>query len=198
MSPNMHSYTTLAVLALAVSTASPALSAPVLESEQQARADIDVPLPSGLGSDIKSVLKSIGTNAAFGAIPVAIEHFLGGNSNSTRRALSDEEKRDPGVASLVGDLLENFKSVDGIAKVIGNGILSGVASGAGAFGAGELLNNTRREPSPFSFSDLGGLATTLESVLSALARRGSVQRRDDVSDLINALRLVGRQLDELD
>ena len=86
-------------------------------------------------------MKSIGTNAAFGAIPVAIEHFLGGNS--TRRALSDEEKRDPGVASLVGDLLDNFKSVDGIAKVLGNGILSGVASGAGAAGAGELLNNTR-------------------------------------------------------
>ena len=114
------------------------------ESEHQARTDIDGRagiIPSGLGSDVGSLLKSIGTNAACGAIPVAIEHFLGGNS--TRRALSDEEKRDPGIASLVGDLLDNFKTGDGIAKVLGNGILGGVASGAGAAGAGELLNNTR-------------------------------------------------------
>ena len=64
------------------------------ESKHLARADIDERagiIPSGLGSDIGSLVKSIGTNAAFGAVPVAIEHFLGGNS--TRRALSDNEKR---------------------------------------------------------------------------------------------------------
>ena len=113
------------------------------ESEQQARTDIDeraIAIP-GLGSDITSLLKSIGTNAAFGAIPVALEHFLGGNS--TRRASFDDEKRDPGIGSLIGDALESFKTDDGIVKVLGDGILSGVASGAAALGVGDLLNNTR-------------------------------------------------------
>ena len=86
-------------------------------------------------------MKSVGINAAFGAIPVALEHFLDGNS--TRRALSDDEKREPGIGSLIGDLLKGFKTDDGIGKVIGKGILGGVASGGAALGVGELLNNTR-------------------------------------------------------
>ena len=114
------------------------------ESEPLARTDIDERvsiLSSGLGKDIGGLLKSVGINAAFGAIPVALEHFLDGNS--TRRALSDDEKRDPGVASLFGDLLKSFKTDDGILKVLGKGALGGVASGGAALGAGELLNNTR-------------------------------------------------------
>ncbi|KAI9446847.1 hypothetical protein H4582DRAFT_613740 [Lactarius indigo] len=151
LSLNMHSYKTLAVLALAVSTASPALSAPVIDGQQQqARADLDErasALPSGLGTDVGSLLKTIGTNLAFGALPVALEHFLGGNS--TRRALprdaplADNDKRAPGVASLFDDLLTSLKSTDSIGTVIKNGLLGGVASGVGAVGASELLNNTR-------------------------------------------------------
>ena len=95
------------------------------ESEHQARADIDGRagiIPSGLGSDVGSLLKSIGTNAAFGAIPVAIEHFLGGNS--TRRALSGDEKCDPGPGG----------------KVVRSGTIGGVGSAGTASGANGLLD----------------------------------------------------------
>ena len=113
-------------------------------SEQQARADNDERasiFSSGLGKGIGGLLKSVGINAALGAIPVAIENFLDGNS--TRRALSDDEKRDPGVASLFGDLLKSLKKDVGIGKVLGNDILGGLTSGGAALGVGEFLKNTR-------------------------------------------------------
>ena len=165
---NMHSYKTLAVLALAVSTASPAFAAPVVyapyfstlgtaladeryhrsrDGQQQARADIDErasAIPSGLGKDVGGLLKTIGTNLAFGALPVALEHFLGGNS--TRRALPSDaplDKRAPGVAGLFDDLLTSLKSSGSLGSVIKNGLIGGVASGAGAIAATDLLNNTR-------------------------------------------------------
>jgi len=228
----MHSYTTLAVLVLAVSTASPAFSAPVLENEQRASIDERASaLPSGLGGDIGGLLKTIGTNAAFGALPGVLEHFLSGNS--TRRELaSDNDKRASALGSLFGDLLDDSGS---IGKVLGNGLLGGVASGAGALAVGDLLNhtrrslslsdfsglgktiagtlaslaaadgvkdlfgsnNTRREPSPFS---LGDIEETIETALSSLGGAENLLGRDDISpqDLVDALRLLGRQLDELD
>ncbi|KAH9056636.1 hypothetical protein EDB87DRAFT_1635525 [Lactarius vividus] len=207
----MHSYKTLAVLALAVSTASPAFSAPVVDGQQQARADIDErasALPSGLGSDVGSLLKTIGTNLAFGALPVALEHFLGGNS--TRRALPgdfDNDKRAPGVASLFDDLLTSLKSTDSIGTVIKNGLLGGVASGVGAVGANELLNNTRREPSPLSGSDFSGIAKTLAGALISLGAADGVKEaadkifnRDDASpqDIMDVLQLLSSHLEELD
>ncbi len=102
LSSNMHSYETLALLALAVSTASPALSAPVQyascsstlgttladnplrESQQQARAIVDeraTAAPGGVGS----ILKTIGTGLGLGALPVVLQDALGGNG--TRRDL---------------------------------------------------------------------------------------------------------------
>jgi hypothetical protein len=226
----MHSYTTLAVLVLAVSTASPAFSAPVLENEQRASIDERASaLPSGLGGDIGGLLKTIGTNAAFGALPGVLEHFL----NSTRRELaSDNDKRASALGGLFGDLLDDSGS---IGKVLGNGLLGGVASGAGALAVGDLLNhtrrslslsdfsglgktiagtlaslaaadgvkdlfgsnNTRRDPSPFS---LGDIEETIETALSSLGGAESLLGRDDISPkvLADALRLLGRQLDELD
>jgi hypothetical protein len=55
--------------------------------------------------------------------------------NSTRRALSsDNDKRASAIGSLFGDLLDDSGS---IGKVLGNGLLSGMASGAGAIGLSE-------------------------------------------------------------
>jgi len=193
---------------LAVSTASPAFGAPV---QEQAHTNIDErasALPSGVGQDVGSLLKTIGTSFAFGALSVALEHFLGGNS--TRRALpsdadiaspAENDKRDPaGVGSLFGDLLDNS---DSIGKVIGNGLLGGVASGAGALGLSELLNHTRREPEPLSAGEFSGIATILAGALASLGSADGVKElfgRDDVSpqDLIDALQLLGAQADELD
>ena len=100
----MHSYETLAVLVLALSTASPAFSAPVRyaphfstpraalsdkcyhpsrEGQQQARADIDVDPAAEGGLNFGSLAKSFGIDALLGAGTTTVEHFLGGNS--TRR-----------------------------------------------------------------------------------------------------------------
>ncbi|KAH9171500.1 hypothetical protein EDB89DRAFT_1971526 [Lactarius sanguifluus] len=178
----MHSYKTLAVIALTVSTASPALSAPVVAGQQRARAD-------------------------FGERASA--HFL----NSTRRALPDDapladnDKRAPGVAGLVDDLLTSLKSTDSLGTVIKNGLIGGAASGVGAAGANVLFNNNRREPSPFSGSDLSEVAKTLAGALISLGAADGVKEatdkifnRDDASpqDLVDALQRLGSQLDELD
>ncbi|KAH9028109.1 hypothetical protein EDB85DRAFT_2257273 [Lactarius pseudohatsudake] len=209
---NMHSYKTLAVIALAVSTASPALSAPVVAGQQRARANFDErasALPIGIAEDVGSLIKTVGTNLAFGALPVALEHFL----NSTRRALPDDapladnDKRAPGIAGLVDDLLTSLKSTDSLGKVIKNGLIGGAASGVGAAGANALFNNNRREPSPFSGSDLSGVAKTLAGALISLGAADGVKEatdkifnRDDASpqDLIDALQRLGSRLDELD
>ncbi|KAH9057667.1 hypothetical protein EDB87DRAFT_1578547 [Lactarius vividus] len=77
----MHSHKTLAFLALAASTASPALSAPVLEGQQQARASA-----GAAGGGLGSIIKTVGSGLAFGALPTVLQDVLGGNS--TRRALA--------------------------------------------------------------------------------------------------------------
>ncbi|KAI9455603.1 hypothetical protein BJY52DRAFT_1188324 [Lactarius psammicola] len=205
----MHSYKTLAVLALAVSAATPAFSAPVVDGQQQARANVDErasAVPSGAGSGVGSLLKTIGTNLAFGALPVALEKFLGGNNgdSSARRApLADIEERAPGVANLVDDLLTSLKSSGSLGSVLKNGFIGGLASGAGAVAAGEVLNNTRREPSPLAPGTFSGIAKTLAGTLASLAAADGVKElfnRDDASpqDLLDALQLLGGQLDELD
>jgi hypothetical protein len=88
-------------------------------SREQTRTNIDErasALPSGIGGDMGSLLKTIGTNVAFGALPGLLEHFLGGNS--TRRALSsDNDMRTSAIGSLFGDLLDDSGSNG---KVLGN------------------------------------------------------------------------------
>ncbi|KAH9053855.1 hypothetical protein EDB87DRAFT_152198 [Lactarius vividus] len=206
----MYSNKTLVVLALAVSTASPALSAPVVAGQQWAHTDFDErasSLPIDIGEDL---IKTIGTNFAVGAAPILFEHFL---LNKTRRALpgdaplADNDKRAPGVAGLVDGLLTSLKSTDSLGTVIKNGLLGGVASGFGAAGANVVVNHTSsREPSPLSGSDLGGIAKTLAGALISLGAADGVTKvtdkifnRDDASpqDLIDALQRFGSQLDEL-
>jgi len=135
----MHSHKTLALLALAASTASPALSAPVQyascsstlgtaladdplrESQQQARAIVDeraTAAPGGVGS----ILKTIGTGLGLGALPVVLQDALGGDS--TRRALPrDTPARNIFDGLPVDDTLpipDTFDTFDG--SITGPGI----------------------------------------------------------------------------
>ena len=106
------------------------------ESEHKARVDIDE-----RGFDIKSVLKTLGIGAALGGIPTAIEHFA--ESNSTRRALSDDEKRDPSPKGLIGDVLKKLETNKGLGTVVANGALSGVATGGAASAVSDVLDNNK-------------------------------------------------------
>jgi len=161
----MHSYKTLAVLVLAVTTAFPAFSAPVQEGEQQqTRANID--------------------------------------ERDIRASTVDNEKRASAVGSLFGDLLKDSGS---IGKVLGNGLLSDLASGAGAIGVTDLLNHTRREP--LSLELAGDLSRILKAAKAADKIVGHPAGADGVANnhpsrdnvsLVDALRLLGRGLDELD
>jgi len=201
----MQSYQTLAVLALAVSTASPTLSAPVLE---QARAEV-IPDEPGIAASLGSLLKTIGTGVGVGAFPVALEDLLGGNS--TRR---DTPVDFNGRRSVVGDLFDEavniFKSGGGLGSVLSDGLLGGVASGAGAIGASKLLNTTSTRRA-FSLANITGIADDLLGALKSGSIVGDLggiagdfggllALRDDASprDLIDALRLLSRQIDELD
>ncbi|KAH9057136.1 hypothetical protein EDB83DRAFT_2390390 [Lactarius deliciosus] len=71
----MHSYKTLTVIALAVSTASPALSAPVVAGQQRARADFDErasALPIGIAEDVGGLINQSSLwrfTRCFGALP---------------------------------------------------------------------------------------------------------------------------------
>ncbi|KAH9057666.1 hypothetical protein EDB87DRAFT_1007702 [Lactarius vividus] len=216
----MHSHKTLAFLALAASTASPALSAPVLEGQQQARASA-----GAAGGGLGSIIKTVGSGLAFGALPTVLQDVLGGNS--TRRDLPahiifdglpvpldnsssgsssttpaqiivDGLPADINSRGIVSSVLNSVKTSDSIGKVLGNGLLGGVASGVGAVGASELLNNTRREPALISSSTLSGLGKTLLGTGVSLAAADGVKeilgQRD--ADLVRVLQLVSRDLDE--
>ncbi|KAH9039415.1 hypothetical protein EDB84DRAFT_1477914 [Lactarius hengduanensis] len=212
----MYSHKTLALLALAASTASPALSAPVLEGQQQTRAS------AAAAGGITDILKTIGTGLAFGALPVVLQDVLGGNS--TRRdtphiivdglpvpivplvpsdtiptpaatPLATVANRIPappatpvpddllqrGIGSAFGDLLDSVSTSGSIGKVLGDGLLGGVASAAGAVGAGRT-------------SQLHQTILGAGTSLGTFSTRMSTSRRE----LKEALQLLSRQLDELD
>lgn len=84
------------------------------------------------------------------------------------------DERASAAGSIFGDLLNSFKTSGTIGKVLGDGLLGGIASGAGALGVGELLNNTRREPeapsSSGSSADAAGRPLTPEDLISILSR----------------------------
>lgn len=116
----MHSYETLAILVLALSTALPALSAPVQT-------------PAVLRYDGLSVGASDSSDDA----NTTPEHILVDGYSQ------DLNQRAPGFGSLASGLLDKLETTDSFGKVIGNGLLSGVSSGLGAFAAKTLLNDTR-------------------------------------------------------
>ncbi|KAH8987091.1 hypothetical protein EDB86DRAFT_2832419 [Lactarius hatsudake] len=197
----MHSHKTFALLALAASTASPALSAPVLEGRASAAA---------AGGGIGSILKTIGTGLGFGALPVVLQDVLGGNSTrrDTPHIIVDGLPvgiNPRGIGSAFTSLLDSISTSGSIGKVIGEGLLGGVATGAGAIGAGELLNHTRREPSPFELPNLSGIGKTILGAGASLATADVIQtlfgpnsNSTSRRDLKEALQLLSRQLNELD
>jgi len=129
---------------------------------------------------IGGILKSLaGTLASFGAADGVKELFGSDDSDNTRR-----EPALPigGILKSLAGTLASFGAADGIKELFGS----------------DDSDNARREPEPFSFGAIGDIAGVLENLFSSLGGGEGAQRRDDVSDLINALRLVSRQLDELD
>ncbi|KAI9457814.1 hypothetical protein BJY52DRAFT_456926 [Lactarius psammicola] len=123
---NMHSYETLALLALVASTASPALSAPVLEGQHQARSDVEErasAIPGGLGD----LVKTVGTGLAFGALPAVLGNVLGGNS--TRRDLPARIIFD-GLPVNTGDSTTDTSTSTTPANIIFDGLPVGVKRGS--------------------------------------------------------------------
>jgi hypothetical protein len=52
-------------------------------------------------------------------------------------------KRASAVGGIFESLLDKVGTDGSIGKILGNGFLGGLASGAGALGVSDLLNNTR-------------------------------------------------------
>jgi len=147
----MHSKQALAVLALAASTATPVLSAPLPENQERARAEFEEPFKLG------PILKTIGINAGLGAIPAIIDKITGSNQNAARELAAELDER--GLGSLVGDAVKALEDDRSIGKVLSDGVLGGVASGIGSVITEDTLggNNTRREPEPLNLGGLGKL-----------------------------------------
>lgn len=118
----MHSYETLAILILALSAAFPAISAPVRENQQQARANVD----------------------ERGTIVIP-ESSDGANTTPAFVSGHYHDQRAPGIGSLVSKLADKFSTSDSFGTVLGKSILSGVSSGAASDGVKKLLNATRRD-----------------------------------------------------
>jgi hypothetical protein len=84
-------------------------------------------------------LKTIEACVGLGTLPIAFEDFLKGNGMLCRDTVDLNE-----CASAFGGIINDFlRTKDPLVKVLGNGLLGGVASEAGVFGVGKLLNNTR-------------------------------------------------------
>ena len=170
----MHSYEALAILALALSTASPVLSAPVRYaphsstpgeafsdqcyyssrgSQQQARANVD---ERGIGT---AILKTVGINGALGAGVPVLEHFLGGghDSDSTRRAMSRDTDLTP------ADLRVNGLSVGTLDSDNGD---DGNTTPGYIFFDGRPVNLDRRAPA--------GLGSLLDDALDSSDSLGKV------------------------
>jgi len=196
----MHSKQALAVLALAASTATPVLSAPLPENQEQARAELDARLSlgpilktiginAGIGAipgilgeitggdnnaarelaareelearlSLGPLLKTIGINAGIGAIPALLGDITGGNNNGARELAAELDER--GLGSLVGSAVEAIEDNGSIGKVLGHGLIGGVASGVGGVVTQGVLggNNSRREPEPLNLGGLGKLLGT--------------------------------------
>ena len=153
----MHSYQTLAVLALAVSTASPAFSAPLQyascfplcgladegylprESQEEARA-IGNHLFNGTAIiGVLPVVKNLSGSDSTplnGTDPIAPKFNAGGFPGNLN-------KRAPASANIFSGLLDQLVTKVPIGKAISSGLVGGLTSGAAALGVTELANNTR-------------------------------------------------------
>ncbi|KAI9433927.1 hypothetical protein H4582DRAFT_955086 [Lactarius indigo] len=116
---------------------------------------------------------------------VAIDDFLSGVQNVGDFIKNVLPGRDIDVRSLFDGLLSDPQTADAITQAIGG--FPGPAP-------------TRREPLPLSAGDLSGIGKTVLGAVTSLGAADAVKNLLDPSprDLIEALQLVSRQLDELD
>ncbi|KAN0141326.1 hypothetical protein V8E53_001082 [Lactarius tabidus] len=182
----MHSYKSLAVLALAVSTASTAYSAPVQESQQQARSVIDV-FNAGKDdltgpSNISAIVNSLHPLETFKSVGA--------------RDTVDLDER--GSFGGLGRLLNGFGS-NGFLKALGGGA-SGIATTVAGDLANKALNSTRRAFPNQSLNNPCNTLGSLQQAKKCLAFLNTPVAQDDVSarDVIDALQFLKRQLIELD
>ncbi|KAI0041953.1 hypothetical protein FA95DRAFT_1576051 [Auriscalpium vulgare] len=133
----MHSSTTLAVILLAASAASPALAAPLNVNQAQARELNEL---MARDPSLLSILKPLGTGLLGGAAVPLLNHFLGGGDSSstpsTRGIEEDIEDflsknfhlpRTAVEARELDELMARDPSLLSILKPLGTGLLGGAA-----------------------------------------------------------------------
>ncbi|KAI0041949.1 hypothetical protein FA95DRAFT_1610593 [Auriscalpium vulgare] len=134
----MHSSTTLAVILLAASAASPALAAPLNVKQAREFDELMAREPSLL-----SILKPLGTGVLGGAAVPLLNHFLGGDhsSSSSSRSITlpfnlglEQTKVTPHELKALGftrreldELASREPSLLSILKPLGTGVLGGAA-----------------------------------------------------------------------
>jgi len=174
----MPSYTNLAVIALAASTISPVLCAPTWESQKESRAVLEERF--GVGADL--ALSFLG-----GAVPSFFERLLGFHSSSSSSNSSTRSYE----ASEARDVAESEWHAPGNDDLTKRKMQSGSFS---AFLAGTALS--------FLGSALGSILrrddVSLEDMLVASGLSGKRDVAYSPEDVIKALSLFNRALDELD
>jgi hypothetical protein len=88
------------------------------------------------------ILKTIGINAGIGAIPAVIGSLTGGDDNAARELAAELDER--GLGSLVGSAVKALENNDSIGKVLGGGLLGGVASGVASTATQDVLGGNNR------------------------------------------------------
>jgi hypothetical protein len=88
------------------------------------------------------ILKTLGINAGLGAIPAILDKITGGDDNAARELAAELDKR--GLGSLVGSAVKALENNDSIGKVLGNGLIGGVASGAASAATQDDLGGNNR------------------------------------------------------
>jgi hypothetical protein len=107
------------------------------------------------------LLKTIGINAGIGALPAIISSLTGGDDNAAAARELAAELDERGLGSLVGSAVKALENNDSIAKVLGTGLLGGVASGVASTATQDVIGgNNRREPEPLNLGALGKLLGT--------------------------------------
>jgi hypothetical protein len=106
------------------------------ENQEQARAELDARFNLG------PILKTIGINVGLGALPSILGDITGGNNNAARELAAELDERSLG--SLVGSAVKAIEDNGSIGKVLGNGLIGGVASGVGSVATQDTLGGNNR------------------------------------------------------
>ncbi|KAI0041950.1 hypothetical protein FA95DRAFT_1610594 [Auriscalpium vulgare] len=169
----MHSSTTLAVILLAASAASPALAAPLSTNQAREFDELMAREPSLL-----SILKPLGTGLLGGGAVAALDHFIGGgdSSSSSKRSIEAREYDELVARSIVGSLLGATE--DSLGTVLKTAAAGGLASGAvGAVGSEvEKLFGHKDSSSKRFGLELGteGVVQSSPTLLELLGNKGQI------------------------